>query len=223
MDYSIRIEKTEDGSYTLYNPEFDEHYHSRFGALTESLHVFIQSGLSTQLYRDNISILEIGFGTGLNALLSFQELRNSNQSCVYVGIDTFPVDLKIFDPAKIEISENTILDVKLWSQIIATPWNEAIEILENQNLLKIEANMLDYAFSELFDCIYFDAFAPDKQPELWTAAVFAKLYRLLNNGGVLTTYSSKGQVRRNMIEAGFRVEKIPGPPHKREMLRAWKD
>ena len=222
MDIPVSIEQTEDGSYTLYNPLVNEHYHSRFGAFTESQHVFIQSGLNTQLFKEKVSVLEIGFGTGLNALLTFQELKTSGKSCHYTGIDTFPITKSIFDPTLFNVSDNNSLDFYVWSEIIAAPWDQSIAINQNFQIYKVQGNLLNFLFSEKYDCIYFDAFAPDKQPELWTVEVFSNLYSLVHEGGVLTTYSSKGQVRRNMIEAGFKVEKIPGPPHKREMLRAWK-
>ncbi|NPA38089.1 MAG: tRNA (5-methylaminomethyl-2-thiouridine)(34)-methyltransferase MnmD [Chlorobi bacterium] len=214
----IELKLSEDGSHTLFVPELNEHYHSVYGAKTESIHVFINSGLK-HLNKENIRILEIGFGTGLNALLT--ALYKGNHKIEYHSIEKYPLNTEI--EKQLQISENTTPEEKnLFDDIHSCKWNTESEIIPGFKLLKIEADLLTFSFTHKYDLVYFDAFGPDVQPEMWSTGIFRKIYNSMNKNGILTTYSAKGAVRRAMQDVGFRVERLPGPPHKREMLRASK-
>lgn len=211
------IEKTEDGSATLYVPELDEHYHSVKGALTESEHIFIRMGLEESAAAQP-KVLEIGFGTGLNALLTQQEAEEKKRPVHYWGIELYPLEWETIDALH-------YTDNQLYQTIHQVPWNTDITISPYFTLTKIEDDFtsLDYSRLPKVDVIYFDAFAPEKQPGIWTEDLFRTLFNQLNEGGILTTYCAKGAVRRMMQQTGFTVERIPGPPGgKREILRARK-
>jgi len=212
--------KTHDGSYTLFLPEMDETYHSKFGAIKEALHVFINSGLS-QINLPVINILEIGFGTGLNTFLSLKYLLTQEKihKINYHSIEKYPLKSEIINFLNYAVDED---EQKIFRYMHETEWNQAIEIIPGFQLYKDKTDLIKFELDSFFDLIYFDAFAPNKQPELWSQSIFEKMYRHMNTGGILVTYSAKGQVRRNMQSAGFIVERIPGPPGKREMLRAYK-
>jgi len=212
---------TEDGSHTLHIPELNEHYHSIHGAIQESTHIFIKTGLHAFASSQNISILEVGFGTGLNALLTYKEAQTAGQKIQYTGIEKYPLlpnEFRHLNYAT-EISPNFI---EIFKQIHEVPWASHQAISPNFLLQKIKADLLNFETKNHYDLIYFDAFGPDIQPKLWTEAIFNKMFSLLNSNGKLVTYSAKGQVRRNMLASGFKVERLPGPPGKREMLRAIK-
>ena len=212
---------TKDGSHSVYFPELDEHYHSVHGAITESLHVFIDAGLK-QCEKNDIRILEMGFGTGLNALLTLANANESGRSVHYTGIEKYPLQPVIINSLNYEsITDSPGSGIlKLMHD---SPWGEEIMILPGFILKKIQCDMQELDQKNEFDLVYFDAFAPDKQPELWTDKIFRRIFLAMKPHSILTTYSSKGLVRRNLKAAGFRVEKLPGPPGKREMTRAWKD
>lgn len=211
---------TEDGTHTLFVPELNEHYHSIHGAMQESIHVFIEAGLKSVIKKD-IKILEIGFGTGLNALLTLHYAFNNNLNIDYHTLEYYPIpNDKIqqlnyagFFPSRY---------AELFNVMHICAWNGPVTIEENFKLLKINASFINFLPTEKYDLIYFDAFGPDKQPEMWTENLMQKLFDCLNNKGILTTYSAKGQVKRNLKKAGFTIELIPGPPGKREMIRAVK-
>jgi len=212
---------TRDGSSTLYVERFDEHYHSTHGALQESLHVFIRNGLAYKLQtQSSISILEVGFGTGLNALLTY--LYSENAHIRYTGIEAYPLSsdqlawLNYPDVLKQEGVQ------EIFHQLHQLPWNKNHQMDLHFELTKYNILLEDYQPEIRFDLIYFDAFAPDSQPELWTLEIFRQMYRCCEQEGALVTYSAKGDVRRAMVSAGFQVEKLPGPPGKREMMRALK-
>ncbi|MDR1403863.1 MAG: tRNA (5-methylaminomethyl-2-thiouridine)(34)-methyltransferase MnmD [Tannerellaceae bacterium] len=216
-DLCKKLQVTADGSHTLFIPEMDEHYHSVNGAIQESSHVFIQAGLQ-QLMKTNARILEIGFGTGLNAFLT---LLNTNIPVEYYTIELYPLPLdmirslnygKMICPEKEE----------LFFALHIAPWNTPVKITDRFTLHKIQGDSNTCTLPENIDLVYFDAFAPDKQPEMWNQAIFNKLYQSMINNGILTTYCAKGSVRRMMQEAGYSIERISGPPGKREMLRATK-
>lgn len=213
---------TKDGSKTLYWPKYDEHYHSVHGAKTESLHVFIKHGLEEVAKNINeISILEIGFGTGLNTILTYQKASDLNLSINYVSLDPYPIELG--EVKSLELDK--MLQVPLESILLfhTISWGEYSEIHSKDFLLlKAKTTVEDFETDQKFDLIYFDAFAPSAQPELWTMPIFEKLYHLLNKNGILTTYCAKGQVKRDLKAVGFLVEPLPGPPGKREMTRARK-
>jgi tRNA U34 5-methylaminomethyl-2-thiouridine-forming methyltransferase MnmC len=207
---------TKDGSPTLYVPELNEHYHSINGAIQESLHVFINEGLQ-KVIKDYLKILEIGFGTGLNAVLTQQIAEDQNINIYYEAIEKFPLEYDfISDMNFSEIPNSSFKEIHL------AEWGYSVQITDFLTIKKIKTDLLTYNPIAKFDLIYFDAFAPDKQPELWTKEIFSKLYKCLISKGILTTYSSKGSVKRALREAGFTIERIPGPAGKRHMLRAIK-
>ena len=215
---------TKDGSPTLYIPELDEHYHSIHGAIQEAQHVFIQNGMNEFSSYDSISILEIGFGSGLNALLTANACLNySNLHITYIGLEAYPLadqEQLAMDYAN-QLEGSIIKDLQ--QKINLAPWDESTQIHANFTLTKIKAKIEDIIFPKAnFDIIYFDAFGPRAQPEMWTLPIFTKLYDLLNNNGLFVTYCAKGQVKRDLKSVGFSVESRPGPPGKREMTLAWK-
>lgn len=214
------IELTADGSHTLFVPELNEHYHSVNGAIQESKHVYIEAGLK-QIQKNQISIFEVGFGTGLNALLTLQENeRNENKLQIhYTTIEAFPLSEIITKNLNYPDEKGILIDLH------SAQWNALKQITPFFHLYKMEESLLNITFDSIdkkFDLIYFDAFAPDKQPEMWTQNIFNKLYNQCNQNAIVVTYCAKGSVRRMLQYAGFFVERIPGPPGKREMLRATK-
>ncbi|MDC0303557.1 tRNA (5-methylaminomethyl-2-thiouridine)(34)-methyltransferase MnmD [Flavobacteriales bacterium] len=219
---SLQIVTTNDGSQTLLNEALGSTYHSRHGALTESQHVFIDKGLRKQIEKGltNITLLEMGFGTGLNALLTGLLCEVEEIKIDYHGLELFPISEDVWQsyqlPAKLEAERN------LFESIHNLEWNRLNSLLERFMLTKHHVSLFEFLPEIMFDLVYYDAFEPETQPELWTTEVFAKLWSWMNEGGVLTTYCCKGYVRRNMISAGFDVEKVPGPPGKREMICAVK-
>ncbi len=212
---------TSDGSTTIHIPEWNEQYHSKHGAILEAYHVFIKNGLT--LFKDQkINILEIGFGTGLNSFITFIEAEKRNLKVDYVGVEKFPISDE-------ELNQlNYVSELKadefdfIFKKMHSSTWGEKYFLKDNFSLKKRLQDFNDIDDNETFDLIYFDAFGARVQPELWTVFVFNKMYDALRVGGVLVTYAAKGSVRRAMIEVGFKVEKLPGPPGKREMLRAQK-
>ncbi len=214
----VELKMSDDGSHTLFVPELNEHYHSVYGARTESMHVFIKSGFN-QIEKSNISILEVGFGTGLNVLLT--NINKGDKAITYHSIEKYPLNTQL-EEMLLFMSNQKREDTLLYKKIHDAPWNKLTEITPGFNLLKWETDLLTAEFTSSYDLIYFDAFAPDIQPEMWSESLFKKLYNTMSKGGILTTYSAKGVVRRTLQKVGFTVERIPGPPHKREMLRATK-
>jgi len=216
---------TSDGSHTLFIKELDEHYHSIHGALQESMHVFINAGLiEAEKKFDTINLLEIGFGTGLNCLLTY---FNHHKPIKYAGIEAFPVEESIL--GKLNYTEwlNYRDSQNTFNNIHAAEWNKPVQLNADFELIKLDSKIEDIASTSLqiFDkpnLIFFDAFAPSAQPELWTKDIFEMLYKIMCNDGILVTYCAKGEVKRNMKAAGFKVEPLPGPKGKREMTRAIK-
>jgi len=214
-----------DGSATVFDPEVNECFHSRHGAFQESTHVFIQSGLLNYISKYNpsqVSILEVGLGTALNAFLSLSEFYKINTSILYHGVEKYPLSSEIF----VQLKYEDLVDNLSKTDFLMFHLNNNFSIHNKENSFTFQKHSsdileLDESVSNINVC-FFDAFAPDKQPELWTVDAFASLNKRMSSNGILVTYSSKGQVRRNLIEAGFEVEKIPGPKYKREMLRAQK-
>ncbi|WNJ20189.1 tRNA (5-methylaminomethyl-2-thiouridine)(34)-methyltransferase MnmD [Pontibacter sp. G13] len=211
---------TKDGSSTLYAPGFDEHYHSIHGAVQESLHVFIQMGLSALPDEGTVRIFEMGFGTGLNALLTY--FHRGNRQVDYVGIEAFPI---IWEQAKDLSYAKDMNDPDaevVFQRMHEADWEQPVALTEGFTLTKLKTELNQVQAQEPFDLIYFDAFAPNTQPELWTDEVMNLMFQMLRPGGIWVTYSAKSSVRRALIQAGLEVEKLPGPPGKREMLRASK-
>jgi tRNA U34 5-methylaminomethyl-2-thiouridine-forming methyltransferase MnmC len=213
------IEQTADGSHTLFVPGMKEHYHSVNGAIQESMHVFIEAGLH-QVHKANIRILEIGFGTGLNALLTLLEAEKREASRVeYHAVELHPLPGEV--TAALNYEAMLCPERKgLFPALHAAPWDTPTGITDRFILHKIRGDSNRCPLPASLDLVYFDAFAPDKQPEMWNQEIFNALYERMAEGGILTTYCAKGSVRRMMKKAGYSVERIPGPRGKREMLRA---
>lgn len=222
MDWELL--ETGDGSHTLLSKSFDEIYHSRKGAKQESEHVFLWAGLEKVLAeKDAIKILEVGFGTGFNCLLTLNKVQNTEVNIDYVGLEPFPVAWEMLEQLNYpKLFENQELDWH-FKKIHQLEMNKKHPIETNFQLIKVQQSLSDYFVEENdFDLIYFDAFAPSKQPEMWTIPIFRKCYDLLKNQGIWVTYCAKGQVKRDLKEVGFEIESLQGPPGKREMIRAIK-
>jgi tRNA U34 5-methylaminomethyl-2-thiouridine-forming methyltransferase MnmC len=219
-----KIITTKDGSKTIHLPDWNESYHSQHGAYQEAMHVFIQSGLNQISEQIKIiDILEVGFGTGLNALISLREAKLTKRKVNYEGLEAFPVTKEEWDAMEYTELESLKNYKEEYEQLFLAPWNSPQNINSTFSMLKTKATLQEFSpENEAYNLIYFDAFGPRVQPEMWTPPIFKKLYHALQKNGIFVTYCCKGQVRRDLIAAGFEVEKIPGPPGKREMLRARK-
>lgn len=215
-----RIRLTKDGSHTLYNSIIGETYHSSFGAIQESRHIFIDAGLGTVLNntKGTINILEVGIGTGLNVLLTYCFTLDNDAKIVYDGYEPFPISNEEISL----LNYSNILDVQ--DDVIASIHSQG----NANNLLSSNFHFNYYSMvvqeaclpQNHYNLVYFDAFSPESQPEMWDVSLFEKIYNSMQSGGILTTYSCKGVVKRALKEAGFDIEKLPGPPGKREFLRA---
>ncbi|WP_339849300.1 tRNA (5-methylaminomethyl-2-thiouridine)(34)-methyltransferase MnmD [uncultured Dokdonia sp.] len=217
---------TGDGSKTIHIAEWDEQYHSKHGAIQEARHVFLMTGVEHYVtqHRDQkeIAILEMGFGTGLNALLTYFEAQKHQVSFNYVGAEAYPVtseEAAAMDYASQLEEENA---TRIYNKLHDATWEEESKISDDFKLTKRKQRFEDITDNEVFDLIYFDAFGPRVQPTLWTEEIFTKMFNALKPNGVLTTYCAQGAARRAMQAVGFQVERLPGPPGKREMLRATK-
>ena len=221
---NVQLITTEDGSHSLFVPHLDEHYHSTHGAIQESRHVYIHTGFDT-CELQQINLLEIGFGTGLNAFLTLLETDSTNKDVHYTSLELYPIDIE--NAKQLNYAQQLGVNEKspLFMNLHLAPWNKAIVISPSFTLQKIEidfSNPLKLHTDIHFDVIYFDAFAPEKQPEMWSQPIFDKLFSLCNHNAIFTTYCAKGVVRRMLQSAGFTVERLPGPPGKREILRGRK-
>lgn len=220
-----KIQITEDGSHTLFSEIAGQTYHSSHGAIQESRHIFI-SQLST--LNPQLSILEIGFGTGLNAVLVAEWACENGVRVEYTTIELYPLEEDVYS----ELNYGQLLGCEeLFLQLHETEWDAGLQrVNENFAIRKCKSDIVEELSNEecgmrneeLYDVVFFDAFSPDAQPELWTEEVFRNVYKLMKEGGVMTTYCAKGDVRRAMLKAGFKVEKLQGPPGKRHILRATK-
>ncbi len=208
---------TNDGSHSLFVAEINECYHSRHGAIVEAEHVFIRNGLSAN-NKEQLNILEIGFGTGLNALLSAQKAAQKEININYHAIELYPVSEGNY--MQLNFTELIGQDNKELIKLHATAWEKECAINPYFNLTKNKIALENYTTNTKFDIIYFDAFSPDKQPEMWTAAVFKKMYDVLKDDGFLVTYCAKGVIKRTMKAVGFEIVVLDGPPGKRQMTRA---
>jgi len=218
----LELKKTADGSFTLYVPGLDEHYHSYHGALQEAKHVFIENGVLS-LKSKKIRILEVGFGTGLNALLTACESVVLESEIEYVGVEAYPVPIELLqkmDHASLIDHKNAF---KFYNHMIQDVWGKEQLIHDSFKLTKVKQKIENYECHETFDIIYFDAFGPRVQEEMWTIAIMEKMYNSLNVNGFLVTYCAKGQFKRDLKTVGFQVFDLPGPPGKREMVRAVKN
>jgi tRNA U34 5-methylaminomethyl-2-thiouridine-forming methyltransferase MnmC len=217
----IEIFQTEDGSKSLLRKDIGESYHSHFGALTETNTIYIDYGYNYFCSLDNkqqVNVLEIGFGTGLNAIAT---LKNSNQrSIFYQTIELYPISASIAE--KLAYGEQLSLKEE-FDLLHKCNWEEVVSINSDFKIKKCEADACSYDLpKDFFDVVYFDAFSPEKDSELWSEDMFSKVYDSLRKGGVLTTYCCKGEIKRRMKKVGFSIAKLPGPKGKREILRAEK-
>ncbi|SNR52566.1 tRNA (5-methylaminomethyl-2-thiouridine)(34)-methyltransferase MnmD [Hymenobacter mucosus] len=221
----VEVRTTADGSSTLYVPALDEHYHSTHGAVQEARHVYLAAGLAPILdtTAGPVWVLEIGFGTGLNALLTLERSHDSAHPIFYDTIEKFPLPWSVVEQMNTEayITNPELLDYH--QQLHAATWNRPVALTPRFELYKRSGELQTTALpTNTYQVVYFDAFAPEKQPDMWTDEVFAQLYEATAPDGVLVSYCAKGSFRRSLKAAGWLVEKIPGPPGKREMTRARK-
>ncbi|WP_400193116.1 tRNA (5-methylaminomethyl-2-thiouridine)(34)-methyltransferase MnmD [Hymenobacter sp. B81] len=222
----VEVRTTADGSSTLYVPSLDEHYHSTHGAIQEARHVYLQAGLEPALAlatKGPLWVLEVGFGTGLNALLTLQHSLDAPLPIFYDTIEKYPLSAAVIRQLGAEryIHCPELLDC--YQQLHAAGWGVPVALTPQFALHKIMGALQTTDLSEdTYQVIYFDAFAPEKQPDMWTDAIFAQLYAAAAPGGCLVSYCAKGSFKRSLKAAGWQVEAIPGPPGKREMTRAWK-
>ena len=225
MAISPKIEVTKDGSNTLLHPKFNTHYHSIFGAIEESNHVFIDAGLKfikTNLQNDTCRILEVGFGSGLNAfntLISSEELALNID---YVGVEQYPISIETVSQLNFPKAFKRKDLQSTFYKMHDTEWEKSVKISKNFTLEKRQQDIFNFKDENHFDLIFYDAFGPGSQPELWTAPIFEILFKSLKDQGVLVTYCAQGAARRAMQSVGFTVQRCPGPPNKRHMLRAIK-
>ncbi|MEE4178032.1 MAG: tRNA (5-methylaminomethyl-2-thiouridine)(34)-methyltransferase MnmD [Bacteroides sp.] len=222
--FQRRIIKTDDGSHSLELVGQGEHYHSTFGAVQESRHVFIQRGLLSLPHKETpIHILEVGFGTGLNALLTFIESQNQGIQVHYFTLEPFPLEREEYEV----LNYPQILEQGKYAACFEAfhqcEWDKPVEIAKGFSFHKTRYGLKEAKLSSgFFDLVYFDAFGPDTQPELWEQALFEKVFNAMHSAGVLVTYCAKGMVKRALRACGFTIERLPGPPGKREMTRAVK-
>ena len=216
-----RVITTSDGSKTIQIEDWNEQYHSLHGAVQEAEHVFIKNGLSL-FANQEISILEIGFGTGLNALITFMRAKDLNLKVRYCGVEAYPVSEDELDQLNYISCLNASNLESKFRKMHLSPWEVNVPISEDFNLTKRQQNFSEIKDVSAFNLVYFDAFGARVQPELWTEVIFKKMYEAMKPNSFLVTYSAKGSVRRAMQAVGFDVERLPGPPGKREMLRASK-
>ncbi len=210
------VEETSDGSQTLIHPILGDSYHSLNGAVAESLHIYISAGMRS-LPSAELSIVEVGFGSGLNAVLTAEEAQHSGRGVEYTSLELYPVSLDV--AASMSYAER-----EHFMPLHRAPWGARCSITPLFSLLKEQVDIIEYDFGvERFDLVYFDAFAPDTQPQLWSEELFARIFCSLRSGGALVTYSSKGIVKRALRAAGFIVQRLAGPAGKRHILHARKE
>lgn len=216
------LKKTADGFYTIYLPEMDEQYHSMNGAYTESMHVFIEKGYLFAKEKEPF-VFEVGFGTGLNCLLTMVQANQLKRPTIYYAIEKYPLDKEV--AKKLDYGSILSSEARNWfEKIHICPWEEEFQVSKYFTLRKIKSDFTtgNLPVRKKFNVVYFDAFGPDKQPEMWKPDIFSNLNQLTQAGGIFVTYSAKGQVRRDLEQSGFRMERLPGPPGKKQMLRGIK-
>ena len=214
----MQLVKTSDGSHTIFVPELNEHYHSIHGAVQESAIVFIKNGFEF-CKADPVVILEIGFGTGLNALLTAAESARTNRNVVYTSVEKYPLPENVIGSLN-HFTFAGINGKSLFNSIHSAGWGSIQKITDHFSLRKVNLDITTGCPEGLFDLVYFDAFAPDKQPEMWTYNVFKRISEATAIKGILVTYSAKGEVKRTLKACGFDITLLPGPPGKRQVIRA---
>ena len=219
---SRKIILTQDGSHSIYVPQLQETYHSTHGARQEAEHIFIKEALSIAAQqKQSLNVLEIGFGTGLNAYLSMQYALKHSLRINYYGIEKYPVSKE--EIGLLNYHQDIVENKSYFQKLHQSQWGSSELIAGEFYLEKMQVDFREMKLAnQYFDVVYFDAFGPDVQPELWSAAIFQMIHQSMKSGGIMTTYSVKGDVRRAMKSVGFEVSKIPGPPGKREITRAIK-
>lgn len=219
---SLKPVITADGSSSIFVPQLNEHYHSTNGAIQESLHVFINSGLRTFFINNpmisEIRIFEMGFGTGLNALLAWQFSQENNIPIHYSSVEKYPINLDLVKELNYGQQINQPEAENCFRFLHSAAW-DIENTMNNFTFIKINNDILQYCHTDTIHVVFFDAFSPDIEPQLWNIDVFKKITKTMDSNSILTTYSAKGEVRRNLMAAGFTVEKLEGPPGKRHMLR----
>jgi len=230
MAEQLSIVETKEGIHTLYNNKVNEHYHSVIGSMQESMHVFIRNGFCKAVRnKDQVSILEMGFGTGLNAILTYRENQIYRRAIHYTGIDIQPLPMQIVNRLNyFEYFGQQLQPV--FEEMHSCKWLEWSRLKNNFspanktafNLLKIETDILDHRFDDHYDLIYYDAFSPSHQSQLWQGELFHKIYEAANKGAILVTHCAKAAVRKTLESVGFKVETLPGYSGKTEMIRAVK-
>ena len=216
---------TEDGSTTIQIPEWNEQYHSTHGAIQEAQHVYIQNGFLHYVEvnkAENISILEIGFGTGLNAFMTLLEAEKQNLKIQYKGVEAFPISSEELKQLNYVTQLNASTKEAAFSTLHEIPWETEAQITSSFQLIKEQKDFSEINEKEAFHVIYFDAFGAEVQPELWTEEIFKSMFNALKENGVLVTYAAKGTVKRALRSVGFHLKRLQGPPGKRHMLRATK-
>lgn len=218
----MQILKTSDGSNTIYLPEINEQYHSLNGAITESEYVYVEKGYLFHPDKKQ-QVFEVGFGTGLNCLLTALKAEQLEKPTTYISIEKYPLDKKIIE----QLNYGNLINGNArnaFERIHDCKWNQEVQISEYFVLHKINADLLNFDFNEIDNCtiIYFDAFGPEKQPGMWSPHILSKISSITSTGGIFVTYSAKGEVRRQLTASGFEMERLPGPPGKKEMLRGIK-
>ncbi len=213
------IRTTQDGSTTIYIPEWNENYHSHHGALQEAQHVFIKNGLH-KIQKPELTIAEFGFGTGLNAFLTALEADSTQQKINYLGIEKYPINLE--EVKALEYTQLIPDPEDYFGKLHRTPWNVWAPISANFKINKTQSDFRNITSENHWDLVYYDAFGYRVQPHLWSKEIFENIFQNMTVGGLLTTYCSKGVVRRTLQEIGFEVKKLKGPKGKREMINAWK-
>lgn len=217
-----RLMDTNDGSKTIYVEDLDETYHSFHGAIQEANHVFITHGLKQFEPKSSIHIFEMGFGTGLNALLTWMNSKEMNLTVQYTGIEAYPVEEELLKSINYPEELKGESDF-MFKKIHGARWNELEQLNTQFSILKMHNKIEDFIpESETIDLIYFDAFGPRAQEEMWDLGILKKMYELLKTNGLFLTYCAKGQVKRDLKSLGFEIQSLPGPPGKREMIRAIK-
>ena len=220
-----KIVLTDDGSHSIFLEEVNQHYHSHFGAFQESNHIFIEAGFCSDILSDleTVSILEIGFGTGLNALLTYFKAKELQKKVYYETLELYPLIkeevLQLNYPSLLPYSDAK----EIFTILHEFSWNKEQIISEDFTLYKRQISAVNASYTtNYFDLVYFDAFSPEVQPELWTKEVFKPIYQSMKKNSILLTYCTKGSVKKILIEIGFKIEKLPGPEGKREILRGKK-